>query len=74
VDQRSGLQSTTTGRGFDKFYGIWHGTTFPNKPKLMAAAADKPGNPMITDGDRPLRLSGTRRSYPDNQFFGNVVS
>jgi arylsulfatase len=36
--RRPDLHQTPTGRGFDRFYGIWHGAAFPTKPKLLEAA------------------------------------
>ena len=58
-----GLQSTPTGRGFDKFYGIWDGAAGVNKAKLMQAEKNGGFAPRIIDGDRPLELSEVPDDY-----------
>lgn len=52
--QHDGMPTIPSGRGFDRFYGIWAGAAMVNKPKLMRAAEGKKGGVHIIEDGREL--------------------
>ncbi|MFP4381905.1 MAG: sulfatase-like hydrolase/transferase [Candidatus Sumerlaeia bacterium] len=69
VEQATELVSTPTGRGFDRFYGIWAGAAPVNKEKLLEAVERKKANdgkgfaPRIIEDGRELPWDEVPEDY-----------
>ncbi|MFW6303199.1 MAG: sulfatase-like hydrolase/transferase [Candidatus Sumerlaeota bacterium] len=69
VERQTGLVSTPTGRGFDRFYGIWDGAAPVSKKKLIEAVDRKMANdgkgfaPRIIEDGRELPWEQVPEDY-----------